>query len=320
MSALVQFGVMFPGQGSQTVGMGRQLRDRFPEAARVFDAADEALGQSLSSWCFEGPAERLKQTEVTQPAVLATSVAVWEVFRTRFKVAPIVFAGHSLGEYSALVASGALAVSDAVRLVSQRGQFMQEAVPAGLGAMAAVLGLDAEKVAEVCTQQSGGDVAAVANYNEPGQTVIAGHTAAVERASAALKAAGAKRVLPLPVSAPFHCQLMAPVQPRLRAVLASVPLQPPQVAPVIANVTAEPHAVDADQIRSRLVEQVVAPVQWVRCVRTMRSMGTTTLIELGPGKVLTGLAKRIDDSIKTISVEDADSLEAALRALEGVER
>src|SRR5256885_6740082 len=244
---------VFPGQGSQSVGMGKELYEKFPEAKAVFDAADDALGEKLGKLCFEGPEGALKLTANTQPAILTVSVAAHAVFSKRFGKSPAFVAGHSLGEYSALVAAGALALPDAVRSVRARGTFMQEAVPPGVGAMSAVLGLAPEKVKEICDAEAKGEVLQPANYNEPGQTVIAGHAAAVERAGAKLKEAGAKRVLPLPVSAPFHCALMEPVKARLDAVLSKLQFKAPSV-PVITNVEAKPNS-DAARIRPLLVSQ-----------------------------------------------------------------
>ena len=305
---------VFPGQGSQAVGMGKALYDAFPEAKAVFDAADEALGEKLSSLCFGGPEEALKLTANTQPSILTVSVAAHAVLAKRAP-APALVAGHSLGEYSALVASGAMGLADAVRSVRARGTFMQEAVPAGVGAMAAVLGLDAPKVKAICEECAQGEVLSPANYNEPGQTVIAGTAAAVERASAKLKEAGARRVQPLPVSAPFHCALMQPVQPRLEAVLAKLSLNAPAPA-VVTNVEAKPNA-DAARIVPLLVGQVTAPVRWVESVEELVRQGVTTFVEVGPGRVLLGLVKRIHKDAVLLNVEDPDSLAKTLAALGG---
>lgn len=306
---------IFPGQGSQEVGMGQALADAFPEARAVFAAADDALGESLSRTCFEGPAEALQQTANTQPAILTVSVAAHAVLSSRLGLKPALVAGHSLGEYSALVAAGSLALTDAVRVVRARGTFMQEAVPAGVGAMAAVLGLGAEKIAEICREVAQGEVVSAANFNEPAQTVIAGHVGAVERASERLKAAGAKRVVPLPVSAPFHCALMAPVVPRLEAVLAPVTLKAPS-APVVSNVEAVPNA-DAERIKPLLLAQVTGSVRWVECIQAMEARGIKRIVELGPSKVLSGLVRRITKSIECFNVEDPASLEKTLAALGG---
>ncbi len=302
---------IFPGQGSQSVGMGKALCDAFPEAKAVFDAADDALGEKLSSLCFDGPDEALKLTANTQPAILTTSIAAHAVFSKRFGSAPAFVAGHSLGEYSALVAAKSISLADAVRSVRARGTFMQEAVPAGVGAMAAVLGLAPEKVKEICDQTSAdGQVVAPANYNDPGQTVIAGHAGAVERASVKLKEAGAKRVLPLPVSAPFHCALMQPVVARLGEVLSKVSFCAPTV-PVVSNVEATPNE-DGARIAELLLRQVTGSVRWVECVQTLEREGVTRVVELGPGRVLCGLVKRISKNIECVNVEDPASLEKAL--------
>lgn len=305
---------VFPGQGSQAVGMGKDLYENFPEARAVFDAADAALGEPLSALCFGGPDEQLKLTANTQPAILTVSAAVHAVFASRGPQ-PAFLAGHSLGEYSALVAAGALALEDAVRAVRARGTFMQEAVPAGVGAMAAVLGLAPEKVREVCEAAAQGEVLGPANYNSPEQTVIAGSAAAVERAGPKLKEAGAKKVVPLPVSAPFHCALMEPVKPRLAEVLSRVRVSAPRV-PVVANVDARPNA-DAARVVPLLLEQVSAPVRWIECVEAMRQEGVTRFVELGPGKVLGGLVKRISKDVEVFNVEDSASLAKTLAALGG---
>jgi [acyl-carrier-protein] S-malonyltransferase len=307
---------VFPGQGSQYVGMGQALAQAFPGARAALDEADAALGGGLFKLMSDGPEEELRKTANTQPAILAVSVAAHRALVQEAGGAfqfPAFFAGHSLGEYSALVAAGSLSLSDAVRAVRARGEFMQEAVPPGEGAMAAILGLDAQAVRQACAEareQESGKVVEPANYNSPEQTVIAGHAAAVDRAIAACKAKGAKRALPLPVSAPFHCSLMAPVQPRLAQVLAGVQFKPP-AAPVIANATAEPNS-DAGRIPELLLTQVTAPVRWVETIEKMALNGVDTLVELGPGKVLTGLARRIDKSLRVYAVEDPAGLRAVL--------
>jgi [acyl-carrier-protein] S-malonyltransferase len=305
---------IFPGQGSQYVGMGRALAEQFIEAREVFSAADDALNEKLSALCFDGPEIDLKQTANTQPAILATSLAVHAVFSKRCAVAPVALAGHSLGEYSALVAAGALSLSDAVKAVRARGSFMQEAVPAGVGAMSAVLGLPPEQVAAVCAQAAQGEIVSCANFNEPGQTVIAGHTKAVERAGEALKAAGAKRILPLPVSAPFHCTLMQPVVPRLEAVLRTISFAPMKTA-VVSNVEATANH-DSTRIQDLLLKQVTGSVRWIETVQHLETLGVTRVIELGPGKVLSGLVRRISKSIEILNVEDVASLEKTLSILE----
>jgi [acyl-carrier-protein] S-malonyltransferase len=305
---------IFPGQGSQAVGMGKALHDAFPEAKAVFEAVDAALGESLSRLCFEGPEDQLKLTANTQPSILTVSAAAAAVL-AKAGVKPDFVAGHSLGEYSALVGVGACGAAEAAKAVRARGSFMQEAVPAGQGAMSAVLGLDPAKVTEICLAVAAEtkQVVSPANYNDPGQTVIAGAAAAVEAAGAKLKEAGAKRVLPLPVSAPFHCALMAPVKGRLEPVLRGIAWKAPAV-PVVTNVEAKANA-DVARIVPLLVEQVTAPVRWIECVQELARLGVTRVIEVGPGKVLSGLVKRIDKSIEAVNVEDPASLEKALAFL-----
>jgi [acyl-carrier-protein] S-malonyltransferase len=303
---------IFPGQGSQAVGMGKDLYERFSEARTVFQAVDEALGEKLSERCFTGPDEALKLTANTQPAILTVSVAAHAVFSQRGP-APVLVAGHSLGEYSALVVAGALPLADAARAVRARGLFMQEAVPGGVGAMAAVLGLEEAQVREACERAAQGQVVSAANYNAPGQIVIAGHTAAVERAIALCKEAGGKAKA-LPVSAPFHCALMDPVKPRLAEVLGQVRVAAPSV-PVVTNVEARPNS-DPARVVPLLLEQVSAPVRWVECVQALQAAGVTRVVELGPGKVLTGLVRRIAKGLEIFNVEDGASLDKVLAALE----
>jgi [acyl-carrier-protein] S-malonyltransferase len=307
---------VFPGQGSQAAGMGKALAEAFPAARRVFDEVDAALGEKLSTLCFEGPDERLKLTANTQPAILTVSAAAAAVLAERGVRADVV-AGHSLGEYSALVAAGALTAAEAARAVRARGTFMQEAVPAGKGAMAAVLGLEPARVRAICesVEAATGGVCSPANYNDPGQTVIAGDAPTVEKASAELKAAGAKRVLPLPVSAPFHCALMAPVKARLEPVLRGVAWQEPRVA-VVTNVEARPNR-EVARIVPLLLDQVTAPVRWIECVEELVRLGVTRMVEVGPGKVLSGLVKRIAKDVTVVNVEDPASLEKALATLAG---
>jgi [acyl-carrier-protein] S-malonyltransferase len=300
---------LFPGQGSQAVGMGKALCEAFPEARAVFRAVDDALGEELSSLCFSGAESELTLTRNTQPAILAVSVAAHAVWTARAPGARFV-AGHSLGEYSALVAAGSLSLADSVRAVRARGTFMQEAVPAGTGAMAAVLGLEAETVIRVCTEAAQGQVVSPANFNSPEQTVIAGHTEAVDRASTLLKAAGAKRVVSLPVSAPFHCALMEPVKPRLAEVLAGCAVGMPRI-PVITNVEAKPNG-EAARVVPLLLAQVSAPVRWVESVETLVRAGVRRVVELGPGRVLGGLVRRIARDVEVLNVEDVASLEKAL--------
>ncbi len=305
---------IFPGQGSQATGMGKALFDAFPEARAVFDAVDAALGEKLSTLCFEGPDEKLKLTANTQPCILTVSAAAAAVLAAR-GIRPDLVAGHSLGEYSALVAVGAVSAADAARAVRARGTFMQEAVPAGQGAMSAVLGLDPDRVRAVCEAVQGatGKVVSPANYNEPSQTVIAGDVAAVAEAGLKLKEAGAKRVLPLPVSAPFHCALMAPVKPRLEAVLRALAWAEPS-APVVTNVEATPNR-EAGRIVPLLVEQVTAPVRWIEIVQELARQGVTRVVEVGPGAVLGGLVRRIEKGVEVHSVSDPVSLEKTLAAI-----
>jgi [acyl-carrier-protein] S-malonyltransferase len=305
---------LFPGQGSQSVGMGRDLADHFPIAAETFAEADQALGFALSKLIFEGPEEDLKLTENTQPAILTVSVAAWRAL-AQHGIHPALAAGHSLGEWSALVAAGTLTFADAVRAVKARGHAMQLAVPAGQGAMAAILALPADQVAEACREAAAetGLVVAAANLNSPTQTVISGALAAVERASAIAKAKGARRAVMLPVSAPFHCALMQPAQEEVARVLVSLTLKDPAI-PVAANVTGS-LLVTADAARDALIRQVTGAVRWVDCVQSLIATGPTHFIEVGPGKVLCGLLKQIDPAQKSLNVEDSASLEATLAVL-----
>lgn len=303
---------IFPGQGAQYAGMGRELSEKFPEARRVFEEADAALGFSLSKLCFEGPDDALRLTENTQPAILTMSVAALRALETK-GVRPDCVAGHSLGEYSALVAAGSLALADAASLVRRRGRYMQEAVPAGVGAMAALLGIDGPAVDDLCLRAAQGQVVAAANLNSPGQVVIAGHKEAVDRAIVLAKEAGAKRAVPLQVSAPFHCALLKPAEERLAPDIDACRVADPS-CPVINNVDAQP-ATTRDAVISALKRQVSRPVRWQESVQWMRRNGVETFIELGPGKVLSGLVRSIDKAVRTFNVEDEKSLENAFSGL-----
>ena len=305
---------LFPGQGSQAVGMGRELADRFPVAAETFAEADAALGFPLSKLCFEGPEEDLRLTENTQPAIMTVSVAVARVLAEQ-GVSPVLAAGHSLGEWSAHVLAGTLSFADAVRAVKARGAAMQKAVPQGEGAMAAVLALDASRVAEACAEAAleTGLTVQAANLNSPGQTVISGAAAAVEKAAALCKAKGARRAVMLPVSAPFHCALMQPAQEEVARVLFGISMHDPHI-PVAANVTGS-LVTTADATRDALIRQVTGAVRWVDCVQALKSDGADLFIEVGPGKVLCGLLKQIDPELKSLNVEDAASLEKTVAEL-----
>ena len=282
---------LFPGQGSQHAGMGKELADNFVAARRVFEEANDALGFDLTSLCYNGPEEELKLTANTQPAILATSVAALKVLEAESGLVPSFTAGHSLGEYSALVCAGGLAFADAVRVVRQRGTFMQEAVPVGTGSMAAILGLGLDDLDVVCADAAQGQVVSPANYNSDGQVVIAGHTEAVNRAIDLAKGKGAKRALLLPVSAPFHCSLMLPAGDRLASVLADVEVGEMSL-PVVSNVEAIPNQ-DSARVCELLVKQVSAPVRWQETIVSMVELGVDRYIEIGPGKVLSGLVKRM---------------------------
>ena len=301
---------LFPGQGSQAVGMGRELAGRFPQAREVFERADRALGFALSRLCWEGPEEDLRLTENTQPAILTCSMALHAVLVERGVRADYV-AGHSLGEYSALVAAGSLSFEDAVKLVRRRGRYMQEAVPQGVGAMAALLGLlSAEIILQICSISAQGQVVAPANLNSPDQVVIAGHKEAVERAVEAAKAAGVKRAVMLPVSAPFHCALMAPAQKRLAGDLADTLFADLEI-PLVNNYAAR-EVRTAAEARQGLIDQVPNPVRWEESIRYLASQGVRRFIEVGPGRVLTGLLRSIDRSLEGFNVEDSKSLEKVL--------
>ncbi|MGA8767676.1 MAG: ACP S-malonyltransferase [Candidatus Acidiferrales bacterium] len=300
---------LFPGQASQYPGMGKDLAANFAESRAVFAEADAALGFSLSHLCFEGSEDALKLTENTQPAILTVSVAAYRALAAR-GIEPDFAAGHSLGEYSALVAAGALEFSDAVKLVRQRGRYMQEAVPTGEGAMAAILGLSPADVAEVCRKAADGEVVSPANLNSPEQTVIAGNAAAVKRSVEIASQAGAKRAVILAVSAPFHCALLMPAQERLEVDLRATKFNNLRF-PLVTNADAETIA-SGDEARESLIRQVTMPVRWLESVREMIDQGVNIFVEVGPGKVLSGLLRQIDRSVRCFNVEDAASLQATL--------
>lgn len=307
---------VFPGQGAQYVGMGKDVFEKFPLAKAVFLEADRKLGFSLSDLCFNGPEEKLKLTVHTQPALLTTSIACFELIKEK-GIMPDYVAGHSLGEYSALVAADALSFSDAVWLVQERGRLMQEAVPPGEGTMAAILGLGIEKVEELCQSASDVGIVEPANFNCPGQIVIAGQTKAVEKAVSLAKGFGAKRAMLLAVSGPFHSSLLKPAGLKLKAALEKVEIKAPTI-PLVANISAE-KVVEAPKISEGLVQQVGGSVKWEQSVRKMIAEGVTTFIEIGAGKVLTGLIKKIDKDVKTFNIEDESSLQETLTGLkEGV--
>ena len=302
---------LFPGQGSQAVGMGKDLYDKFPVARRTFEEANGALGYSISQLCFEGPEGKLKLTEITQPAILTVSIAAQRVLAEK-GIVPQFVAGHSLGEYSAHVCAGTLKFADAVRIVRNRGKYMQEAVPVGVGAMAAILALPIEKLQPVCVQAAREikQVVSPANINSPDQIVISGNKAAVERAAELAKEAGAKRAVMLPVSAPFHCALMKPAQERLAADLRQAEFVDPRI-PVVCNVDATAVSTGAIALE-KLIEQVTGTVQWVRCIETLIANGVNTFIEVGPGKVLSSLMRQIDRSKSCLNIENSESLEKLL--------
>ena len=301
---------VFPGQGSQFAGMGRDIAERFPAARRVFDDVDAVLGFSISRLCFEGPDEELKLTQNTQPAILTVSSAIHAVLEERGAARRDLVAGHSLGEYSAIVSAGGLTPAQAAKIVHARGKFMQEAVPVGAGGMAALIGPTVEEAHAICEEAAQGEVVSVANINAPGQIVIAGTKAAIDRAIAVAKARGVRRALPLPVSAPFHCALMKPAEEWLRPILDAAPFRD-LLCSLISNVDASPIGTE-HAIRNALLRQVASPVRWVESVQKMISMGVRQFVEIGPGNVLTGLIKRIDSSVELINISDAATLDSYL--------
>ncbi|HEX7705157.1 MAG TPA: ACP S-malonyltransferase [Thermoanaerobaculia bacterium] len=303
---------VFPGQGSQYTGMGKDVAENFPAARKVFDAIDEALGFSISKLCFEGPDEELKLTENTQPAILSVSAAIHAVLEEHGAARRDLVAGHSLGEYSAIVSAGGLAAPAAAKIVRARGRFMQEAVPVGTGGMAALIGPSVEDAHAICEEAAEGEVLSVANINAPGQIVIAGTKAAVDRAIDVAKKRGVRRALPLPVSAPFHCALMKPAEDRLRPMIEEAEFKDLWVS-LVSNVDASPIGTPT-AVRNALLRQVASPVRWVESVQKMVSMGVKRFVEVGPGSVLTGLIKRIEPNVELVNVSDAASLEAFLSA------
>jgi [acyl-carrier-protein] S-malonyltransferase len=299
--------LIFPGQGSQKVGMGKALADAFPICRDTFAEADAALGEPLSRIIFEGPDDRLTMTENTQPAILATSIAAYRLLASK-GVSPAFVAGHSLGEYSANVAAGTFAFADGLQIVRRRGRYMQEAVPVGQGAMAAILGLDAARVLQACEEAAQGEIVSPANLNGAGQVVIAGAKEAVKRASERAKALGAKRAIPLPVSAPFHCAMMKPAEERLAPELRALATANPRV-PIVANADAEPKRTATDAIEA-LIRQVSSPVRWEAVVARLASEGVTTYVEVGPGTVLSGLVRKLHKDATVVSVATPDDLAA----------
>ncbi len=308
------FSIVFPGQGSQSVGMLKELAEEKAIVAETYAEASEALGFDLWRLVQDGPADKLNQTQITQPAMLSAGVAVWRIWQAEGGPEPAVMAGHSLGEYSALVCAGAIGFSDAVSLVADRGRFMQQAVPPGAGGMAAILGLEDQRIREICAAAAESQVVEAVNYNSPGQVVIAGDKAAVDRACEIAKKAGAKRALPLPVSVPSHCALMRPAAEQLTERLAGIELHTPHI-PVLHNVNVA-EAVDADSIRARLTEQLYSPVRWVEIVQAIAERSVENVLEAGPGKVLTGLTKRIDRKLNGYAIFTTDSLNSAIEAVQ----
>ncbi|MEJ2180279.1 MAG: ACP S-malonyltransferase [Gammaproteobacteria bacterium] len=307
----MSLGFVFPGQGSQSLGMLSSLADDNLIVQQTFTSASDVLGYDLWQLVQNGPADKLNETQITQPALLTASVATWRVWSEKQGAQPVIMAGHSLGEYSALVCAGAIKFEDAVSLVAKRGEYMQEAVPAGEGAMAAILGLSDDQVRSACSDAAQGDVVTAVNFNAPGQVVIAGKAAAVDRAIDLCKEAGAKRALKLAVSAPSHCQLMEPAAERLMSQLQSTDIQSP-ASPVLNNVDVESET-DPDKIRDALKRQLCNPVRWVETIQKMHTDGVERLIECGPGKVLVGLNKRIEKSMTALPVFSPETIEAALK-------
>ena len=307
---MTNIAVVFPGQGSQTLGMLADLAAAYPVVAETFAEASSVLGYELWQLVQEGPVEELNKTWQTQPALLAASVAIWRVWQQQNGAKPVLMAGHSLGEYSALVCAGVLDFKQAISLVELRGKLMQEAVPAGTGAMYAIIGLDNDAIAKACEESAQGQVVSPVNFNSPGQVVIAGNKEAVERAGAACKAAGAKRALPLPVSVPSHCALMKPAADKMAVALENITFSAPQFS-VVNNVDVKVES-SPDAIRSALIRQLYSPVRWTESVEFMAAQGVEQLVEVGPGKVLTGLTKRIVDTLTAVAVNDTASLTAAL--------
>jgi len=308
-----QLAFVFPGQGSQSVGMLGDIAGADPLIKTTFEEASDAVGLDLWKLAQEGPQEEQNLTENTQPLILSASVALWRVWLQRSPIRPAMMAGHSLGEFSALVCAGALQFADAVELVKQRGCFMQAAVPVGAGAMAAIIGLDDDSINAACESASEGEVVSAVNYNSPGQVVIAGHAKAVERAQTLCKEAGAKRALPLPVSAPFHTSLMQPAGAQLAELLVDIEIKPPEIS-VVHNVGAS--TADApDQIKALLVQQISSPVPWVQCVQAMQTRGAERMVECGPGKVLSGLSRRIDKSISSSNLQQSEDFDKLIEAI-----
>lgn len=303
---------VFPGQGSQHPGMGRELNEHLPASKKAFQEADESLGLDISRLCFEGPEDQLQLTANSQPAILATSIACFRAL-DRFEVRPDYIAGHSLGEYSALVAGGSLALDTALKLVRKRGELMQKAVPVGQGAMAAILGLDAAQVIESCNEAAQGDVCSAANFNSPNQTVIAGESRAVDRAVEICRKRGARRAVLIKVSAPFHCALMKPAQDGLQPFLREAEFKDLSV-PLVNNVDAQVNSSGSDA-REAVVRQVTSPVRWTESVEQLLSLGVTTFVEVGPGKVLTGLIKSINRDVRLLNVEDLASLNSTIDSI-----